>query len=469
MMSRLLVGLLSLALAELSFADAYPPAPPVGALKPFQIPKSESFALPNGLKVTLIPLGSVPQAAISLKVYAGRIDGKGKPWLPELTADMLKEGAGARTSAEIADFAASMGGNISVNVDSETTSLDISVLSGRAPDAIALLADLAERPSLPAGEFERVKANRARALAVALSQAQPVADQALARAYYGADHPYGSVYPPPQRFAAYTLTDAREFYTGNFGAQRALLYVAGRFDAAAVRAAVTKAFSAWGKGPPRLSLPPNPQRGPQFVLVDRPGAPQSTIRLSFPGPLVGSAEDFPFKVMDTLLSGSFNSRITRNIRENKGYTYSPYSEVKYYPANTQWVFSADVTTAATGASLHEIFSEIRGLQSSPPGADETAGMRTNRATRPIFAGATAGGLISLLSYYEVLGQPPSYIANYTQRALAVTAPQISAAARSTLPLDQMTLVVVGDLKAVVPQLKAQPELSNASFKTVVVP
>jgi zinc protease len=466
---RLLVGLASLVLVEPSFADAYPPAPPVGALKPFTIPPGQTFALPNGLKVTLIPLGSVPQAAISLKVYAGRINDNGKPWLAELTADMLKEGAGTRTSAEIADFAAAMGGNITVNVDSETTSLDLSVLSGHAPDAIALLADLVQRPSLPAGEFERVKANRARALAVALSQAQSIADQALARAYYGADHPYGSAYPEPRRFGAYSLEEVRAFYAGNFGAQRAVLYVAGRFDAAAVRAAVTKAFSAWGKGPQRLSLPPRPQRGPQYILVDRPGAPQSTIRLSFPGPLVGSAEDFPFKVMDTLLSGSFNSRITRNIRENKGYTYSPYSEVNYYPANTQWVFNADVTTASTGASLHEIFGEIRGLQSSPPGADETAGMRTNRATRPIFAGATAGGLISLLSYYEALGQPPSYIANYAQRALAVTGPQVTAAARATLPLDQMTLVVVGDLNTVVPQLKAQPELSAVTFKTVAVP
>lgn len=469
MIGRLVVGLASLALVEPSFADAYPSAPAIGELKPFTIPSSETFALPNGLKVTLIPFGSVPQATISLMVYAGRIDGTGRPWLAELTADMLKEGAGARTSAEIAAAAADMGGNITVSVDSASTSLDVTVLSGHAPDAIGLLADLVQHPSMPVSEFERVKANRARALAVALSQAQPIADQALARAYYGGDHPYGSLYPTPRRFDAYSLDDVRGFYTSNFGAQRTHLYIAGRFDAAAVRAAVTRAFGGWKKGPQRSTLPPHPRRGPQFILVDRPGAPQSTLRISFPGPRVGSAEDFPFKVMNTLLAGAFNSRVTRNIREDKGYTYSPYSAVDYYPANTQWVFLADVTTAATGASLHEIFSEIRRLQANPPDAEETAGMRTNRATYPIFAGATASGLIELLSYWDGLGQPPSYVANYTQNALKVTPSQIRAAARATLPLEQMTLVVVGDLKTVVPQLKEQPELSSASFETVTAP
>ena len=261
----------------------------------------------------------------------------------------------------------------------------------------------------------------------------------------------------------------RAFHAAAFGAERAHLYIAGRFDAAAVRAAVTKAFSGWAKGPARLSLPPTPKPGPQFILVDRPGAPQSTLRLAFPGAVVGTTADFPLRVMDALLSGSFNSRITRNIRENKGYTYSPGSYAAFHPGETMWVFQADVTSASTGASLHEIFSEIRTLQATPPGMEETVGSRTYRATDPIYNGSTAGGLIGLLAQYDALGQPPSYIANYVPRALAVTPTQISAAARATLPLDRMTLVVVGDLKTVLPQLRAQPELASAAFTTLTLP
>ena len=173
--------------------------------------------------------------------------------------------------------------------------------------------------------------------------------------------------------------------------------------------------------------------------------------------------------MDALLSGSFNSRITRNIRENKGYTCSPGSYAVFHPGETMWVFQADVTSASTGASLHEIFSEIRTLQATPPGMEETVGSRTYRATDPIYNGSTAGGLIGLLAQYDALGRPPSYIANYVPRALAVTPTQISAAARATPPLDRMTLVVVGDLKTVLPQLRAQPELARATFTTPILP
>jgi len=468
MIRSMLTALACLTLAAPAFADDFPPAPPMGDLKPFELPATETFTLPSGVRVTLIPFGSVPQAVVSLTIFAGRIDAAGRPWLAELAGDMLKEGAGARTSAQIADAAAAMGGNVSVATGTMNTALNLTVLSEHAPDAVALLGDLARRPTFPASEFDRVKDNRVRSLELALSQAQPVADLALGHAYYG-NHPYGATYPNAEQLNGYTLADVRAFHATAFGAQRAHVYIAGRFDAAAVRAAVTKAFSGWAKGPARLSLPPTPKPGPQFVVIDRPGATQSTVRLAFPGAVVGTKGDFPLRVMDTLLSGSFNSRITRNIRENKGYTYSPGSQAVFHPGETVWVFQADVTSASTGASLHEIFSEIRTLQAKPPGMEEAAGSRTYRATDPIYTGSTAGGLIGLLAQYDALGLPPSYIANYVPRALAVTPTQITSAARATLPLDKMTLVVVGDLKSVLPQLRAQPELASATFTTLTLP
>jgi len=448
-------------------SDGYPPAPPIGPLAPFHVPATEHFVLANGMEVTLVQAGSVPQATLSLKIYAGGLN-DARPWIADLTGDMLKEGAAGRTSGQIADAAADMGGSLSIGAGSQLTSIDTVVLSERAPDAIGLLADLARHPDFPADAFDRIKTNRARSLAVNLSQASTIANVAVARAYYG-NHPYGAPLPVPAQFAGYSLDDVRHFHAANYGARRAHLYIAGRFDPAAVRAAVTARFGDWAAGPERLFLPPTPKPGPQVILVDRPGAPQSTLRLAFPGAQIGTSGDFPLQVMDTLLSGSFNSRVTRNIRENKGYTYSPGSSVNFRPDDSLWMLRADVTTAVTGAALHEIFNEIRGLQATAPGEDETAGMRTYRATDPIFSSATPGGLIGMLSNYDTLRQPPSYIANFVPNALAVTPAQISDSARATLPLDRMTLVVVGDLKTVVPQLKAQPELAKLNFQTVTVP
>ncbi|WP_257845033.1 pitrilysin family protein [Sphingomonas sp. J344] len=172
--------------------------------------------------------------------------------------------------------------------------------------------------------------------------------------------------------------------------------------------------------------------------------------------------------MNALLGGSFSSRITRNIRENKGYTYSPGSSVALLPTNAVWTFNADVTTAATGPSLTEVFKEIRELQATPPGDEEAAGMRQYMAGLFVIQNSTAGALVNTLATRDSLGLPRDWLENYVPATLAVTNAQISEAAKR-LPLDKMTLVVVGDLKVITPQLQALPELKGVEFKTVTVP
>lgn len=454
--------------APASPAPSFPPAPAIAPLEPFTVPASETYALANGMRVTLVPFGAVPKTTVSLRVYAGNIDDGQTPWIADITGDMLKEGAGARTSDRIASDAAEMGGGLSVGVNMPGTTIGMNVLADRAADAVALIGDVARRPTFPASEFDRVKANKARELALGLSQAQTMANVALARAYYGTDHPYGRIVPTSAQLAGYTLDDAKRFHAANFGAKRAHLFIAGRFDAAAVKAAVESAFGDWAAGPARTVLPSKPKPGPQVVLVDRPGAPQSTIRLAWPAAPAGSAGEFPLDVGDALLAGAFSSRITTNIRESKGYTYSPGSSVQSRPGETAWVFNADVTTAVTGASLKEIFGEIRRLQGEAPGAEEATGMKTYNAGIFIFRNSTAPLLVGTLAEADMLGLPPSWISGYIPATLAVTPVEMQTWAK-TLPIDKATLVVVGDLKTVVPQLKAQPELANAEFRTVTVP
>ncbi|WP_242119868.1 M16 family metallopeptidase [Sphingomonas lacusdianchii] len=444
------------------------PAPEIGAPKPFTVPASETYTLPNGMGVTLIPYGNAPKVTIMLRVYAGNLEEGRDTWLSDLTGDMLKEGAGSRDSTALATAAAGMGGNLSVRTSYTGTSINMSGLSEFAPQAVALVGDVARRPTFPAGEFARVKANSARSLAQALAQPGTLADYALARATYG-DHPYGRTVPTPAQLDAYTLDQVKRFYATNFGAQRARLYVAGRFDPAAVKAAVEKAFGDWQKGPPRLSLVPTATPGPRVLLVDRPGAPQSTIRLAWPAPLAGSAEDIPMRVANALLGGSFSSRITRNIREDKGYTYSPGSGIDQRPGDAAWTFDADVTTAVTGASLKEVFHEIRTLQSTPPAADEAAGMRSYNAGLFVLRSSDSASLIGQLATRDALGLPADWLDRYVPATMAVSDAQFSSAIKQNLPLDRFTLVVVGDLAKVKPQLDALPELKGVPVETVTVP
>ncbi|WP_331027888.1 pitrilysin family protein [Sphingomonas sp.] len=442
--------------------------PPIPAPKAFTVPASETFALANGMKVTLVPYGVAPKVVVSLQTYAGSVNEGENTWLALLAVDMLKEGAAGMTAAQIAQKAADMGGGLATNASLESSSVTLNVLSERAADAIALVADVAQRPSYPDSELARVKANWNRRLAVALSQPGTLANAAITRAYYGPDHPYGRVLPTPQQFGAYTTAQLKAWHAANFGAKRSHLYIAGKFDAAAVKGAVEKAFGGWAAGPERLSLPPSPKPGPQVLLVDRPGAPQSTFSIAYPAPRAGTAEDIPMRVSNALLGGAFSSRITRNIREAKGYTYSPGSSLAFYPSNAVWTFNADVTTAVTGPALKEVFHEIRTLQAAAPGDEEAAGMRQYMAGLFVIQNSTPGALVGSLATRDSLGLPRDWMDKYVPATLAVTPAQISAAAKN-LPLDKLTLVVVGDLKVVTPQLQELPELKGIEFKTVTVP
>jgi predicted Zn-dependent peptidase len=474
-MIRRALLVLSAAAAALGLAGApvaaqpkyeYPSMPAAGTPKPFAVPASETYRLANGLQVTLIPYGQVPKASVQLRVYSGSLNEGEDVGLAALAAQMLREGAGGRSGADIAAAAAAMGGNLNVGAGPHETFFALNVLTEHADDAVRLIADVGQRPDIPASEFERVRQSYARNVAVNKSQPQSAADAALAAAYYGPKHPYGRLFPADAQVKAYTADDVRRFYRANFGAKRARLFVAGRFDKAAVKAAIEQAFGGWAGGPERLSLPPSPQPGPKVILVDRPGAPQSTLRLAFPAPVTGAPEDIGFRVTNALLGGSFTSRITANLREQKGYTYSPFSGLSHNPGETQWGFDADVTTDVTGAALKEVFGEIRRLQNEAVPEEEAAGMRTWMAGTFVLQNASPGGLIQSVAERDFHGLPASWLTDYVPSVLRVSGADMQRLAGTSLPLAKMTLVVVGDLAKVEPQLKSLPELQGVTFERV---
>ena len=466
MLSRLTVALVALAIAAPSASADYPAMPAAGPPKPFTIPAAETYELANGMKVTLVPFGQVPKATVFLTVDAGSVNEAKDTGLASLMGQMLREGAGGRTGSELAAAAASMGGNLSAGSGLEQTNVGISVLSDRAADAVHLVGDVARHPDFPASEFDRVRQNYLRSIAVAKSTPQTAANAALLAGYYGADSPFGRLFPSDEQAAAYTLPDVQRFYRDNIGARRARLYIAGQFDPAKVKQAIQETFGDWAPGPGRSDLKPTPKPGPTVILVDRPGAPQSTVRLVFAGPLAGSADRIPFEVTDALLGGSFTSRITRNIREVKGYTYSPFSFVNFNPGEGRWQFNADVTTDVTGPALHEVFGEIRRLQSDPVPDAEASGIRTWMSGTFVLQNASYGGLIGSLSERDYYGLPADWLTTYVPHVLAVPDSDIQRLARQYLQLDKMTLVVVGDLAKVEPQLKALPELQGWQFERV---
>ncbi|MEJ2456891.1 MAG: pitrilysin family protein [Novosphingobium sp.] len=436
-------------------AREVPPVP--AAPRPFTLPKITTYALPNGMHVTLIPYGNVPKATILSAVYTGNIDDGGNVWLSDMTGALMQKGAGGRNASQLADLAAGMGGSLSLSTGLNITTAAMDVLSEDAPQAISLIADLLQRPDLKAGELEKVRADLTRNLSVAKSSPNAIARDAFTAALYPG-HPYGETFPTQAQLAGYTLDQVKAFHKANFGAARTHFYVVGHFDPGAVRTAIEKAFGGWKKGAAPTSLPVPPSPAPKVVLIDRPGAPQSMVLL---GQRIGKPSmNVDFKAANTLLGGYFSSRITRNIREDKGYSYAPNSSVAERVEGAFWAESAAVTAESTGPAITEIYKEIRRMQDEPPTAAEVQGIKNYMNGTFVIGLASRKGMANSLAMLDLLGFGAGYMNAYVGKVSALTATDLQDAVKRELPIDKMSVVVVGPLDSVRPQLEKVPEIAS---------
>jgi zinc protease len=434
--------------------------PPGGPPNPFTVPPPTSFTLPNGLRVTMVPYGTVPKVTVAAVVRAGNLnEGADQVWLADITGDMIKEGTKTRTAEEVAQQVAGMGGVIDVNVGPDQTRFTADVLSEFGPKLVAVLADVLENPLLPSSELPRLKQDALRKLAIDKTQPQQIATEAFRRTLYP-NHPYGRVFPTEDMINKYSVEDVHKFYGDNFGAARTHVYVVGRFDAGAMKQAVTSAFSSWKKGPDPFIDIPKPAMQRSFSLLDRPGAAQTTLYIGLPTAYPGNPDYIPLIVMNSLLGGSFGSRITSNIREQKGYTYSPNSQLSPRYHDAYWLQVADVTTNVTGPSLKDIFYEIQRLQKEPPTEAEMKGIKNYLSGVFVLQNSSRQGIINQLSFVDLHGLGDDYLRTYVQKINAVTPQQVSAMAAKYIKPDEITVVAVGDKQKIAEQVAPYQSVSK---------
>lgn len=449
-----------LGLAALSLAAAVVPlaaqreAPPAPATpKAARLPATRTITLPNGMQATLIPFGTTPKVTVRLVQRFGNLNESAQQvWLADLAADALNEGTATRTATQLAEEVAGMGGQLGIGSSADEFTIGADVLAERAADLVAVIADVARNPRFPESEMPRLVANRLRQLAIQRSTPQVLALQAFRQALYG-DHPYGRVLPDEALLKGFTMAQVRDFYRANSGAQRAHLYVAGVFDAAAVERAIRAGFAGWARGPAPLVNVPRPAPKRVLETVDRPNAVQSTIYAGLPVPDPTHPDYVKLAVMNALLGGAFSSRITSNIREQKGYTYSPFSQVSSRYHDAYWAEIADVTTAVTGASLKEIHYEIDRLRREAPSAEELRGVQNYLVGTFTLGNASRGGLVSALQQANLQGLGERALREYVGKVLATTPADVRAMAQQHIDPAKLTLVVVGDRKVIDEQLR----------------
>jgi zinc protease len=433
--------------------------PALGATPQLTLPPVQKRTLSNGIPVWLVEAREVPLVQVTLLLKAGSSDDPdGKFGLASLTAAMLDEGAGTRSALEIADEVEFLGAELAAGSSFDSSSVSLGVPVARLGPALAVMADVALRPTFPDDELERVRKERLTSLLQARDDAAAVAPMAFARLLYGATHRYGSgVIGTASTLKGFTTADLKAFHSAVYQPSNAILIVVGDITADQAVPQLEKQFGGWraGASAPRHATVPNaPQPSQrQITIVDMPSAEQSQIRIGWVGVPRSTPDYFTLQVLNTILGGSFTSRLNQNLREQHGYSYGASSRFDMRLSAGPFVAGAGVQTDKTAEALREFFNELTAIGKPIP-ADELAKARNYLALGFPSQFETIGDLSSQLEELAIYNLADSYYDDYVKHLQAVTADATLKASAQYIQPQRFLVVVVGDRKAIEPGIRA---------------
>jgi len=425
-------------------------------------PKRTRARLSNGMEIVLAQAHSIPKFHGELFFRAGEaLVSDRSVGLAEMTSTVLRTGTAKRTSRQIEEDLRRLGADLGTSAGQDTSAISFAGLSEFAELLLQLVAELGQEASFPEQEFERER--RQKLEEVKLERTSPgfLASERLRKVLFGT-HPYARVSPSEQQVAAYSRANLESVYREIYTPENALLVLVGDFEPQAMLKSVEKVFSDWeGKKPAAKAASALPKFGGRRVyVVHNPGSVQTQILLGCHAITRKHPDWIRLGLTNSLYGGAFNSRLVMNIREDKGYTYSPCSGVSPLRQHGYFSVSAAVRNDVVAASLTEIFYEIDKLRSLPVPAAELADAQ-NYLTGMFSMGlATQEGLLSQFSTVELNELPVDYLETYRDKVRALTSADLLAAARKYFDSANMQIVVVGD--------RAQIETQAALFGEIEV-
>ena len=453
----LVLALVVSAAAQQAPDRSHPPEP--GPAPTLRLPAIQKQKLSNGLPVWIVEMHKVPVAQVNLVVLSGTTeDPTGKYGAASMTAAMLEEGAGSKTSLEIADAVDFLGADLGASSGIDSSAVRLHVPVARLGDALPIMGDVVERPTFPNDELERLRQQRLTSLLQGRDDPPTIAAVTFSRVLYGREHRYGTM----QMGTASTIksmatSDLKSFYSAAFRPDNAVLLAVGDVSAATLVPQLEKVFGSWkptGAARPPTKLPEMAEPGArQIYLVDKPGAAQSQIRIGWIGVARTTPDYFPIQVMNTILGGSFSSRLNMNLREQHGYTYGAGSQFDYRLAAGPFAAAAGVQTDKTADALKEFFNELTAIRKPVP-ADELARAKNYIALRYPGAFETTGDMSRRLEDAIVYRLPEDYFSKYVQNIQAVTASDVQRVAEKYIQPDKFAVVVVGDRQKIEAPIKA---------------
>ena len=427
--------------------------PPLGPAPALKLPAIQKQLLSNGLAVWIVEHHEVPLAQINLIVRSGSAaDPIGKYGVGNLTAAMLDEGAGTRSSLDLADAIEFLGANLSTASSFDASSVRMSVPVSKLAEALPLMSDVALRPTFPSADLDRLRKERLTGLLQARDNAGALIQLAFPRIVFGPTHRYGtSANGLPATIEALTVDDLKTFYRSHFRPDNATLLVVGDLTPATALPMLERAFGNWkadGMAPLVADVPNAPQLTKrQVYLVDKPEAAQSQIRIGWVGVSRSTPDYAVLEVLNTVLGGSFTSRLNQNLREKNGYAYGASSGFDMRLSAGPFLAAAGVQTDKTADALKEFFNELNGILTPVP-PDELAKARNYVALGFPGEFETTSDMARKLEELVIYNLPDTTFSDFVPSVTAVTAADLQRAAARFVQPERMAVVVVGDLKVI---------------------
>jgi predicted Zn-dependent peptidase len=449
--------------------------PPTLAPPPkLTLPPVVTRELPNGLRLFVVEKHELPVADFILLVGTGsEADTPSRSGLATITAAMLDEGAAGRSALEIADQEAFLGIRLGAGSGWDASTVSVHTTTGQLDSALALFADVALQPEFPGSELERVRKERLTELVQLRDEGPAIADRAYASIVFGAQNPYGRPQSGTEAtIAAITRSDLQQFYDTYYRPNNAAMIVVGDVSPADVEQRVGRLFGRWQRGPvPPVRFGEAPAaRATTVYLIDKPGAPQASFRIGGVGVPRSTSDYFALQVMNTILGGSFTSRLNQNLREKHGYTYGAGSSFSMRREAGPFTARAEIVGAKSDSALIEFMKELRAIRDTIPAAELDRAKRYLELRTPALF-ETTGRIAAQLVPVVLYGLPHDFYDSYVQRIDEVTQADVQRVARRYVDPGHMAVVIVGDRKSIEPELRAlniapvvvrEPELSSSA-------
>ena len=436
--------------------------PMPGQAPALELPPIQRAKLSNGIEVLLVERHDTPLVKVHALFDVGfSYDQKAKPGTTKFAMDVLDEGTESMSSLELAATLDRLGASLSNSVSLDDVTLGLTTLTTTVGESLDVFADILRNPAFSAEEIERVRKQTLAAIEQEKAQPFTSALRLLGPILFTDDHPYGLPLTgtgTTDAVTSLTREDLLQFHGSVLHPERATLLVVGDTTMPEIQKQLEERFGSW-KPATKAVEPPKAKaergEGVTVYLIDKPKAEQSVV---IAGHVIAPRDKethIALDAMNSILGGTFTSRINMNLREDKHWSYGARSFV--FETQLDQVFGAyaAVQTDKTAESMVEMQKELSEfLGTRPATADELQKIKENKTRRLPGQNETSDRLLSSVTEIVRFGLPDDYWNTYVGRIDALALPDIESAAKSTLDPGRLTWIVVGDLEKVEPKIRA---------------